>query len=490
MPLRPAARAEAAPVSGTPQPTAVQRAAHAARTPTSTATPSSPTAPSTPPAPVRVRRIAPRGPGGQGPEPRRDTGTGPEPTVVQRSRALLTGRTLSVSTGAAEGFTAPESATPRRPVVAATWRRDVPRPGSDGPPDTRATPAGRPAPAPRAPLAGHQSQPHGAAVQRSVSAPVTPSRGLQRAGEPGSGLPRTGGPGLRSQAAPAPRTAPRGNATADGPEAGDPGESGRGRKAVRGRPATLPTAQPSVGGSPVRGSLARLVQRSARGATAAAPTAPVPAPPGGPRPGTPSRGRSPAGHPAAHQPEPPSPARAAPPARSAPPAVPVVRPHPPGSAPAGNAVPVPLQRLSMPVVPETGVPAAGPAPAGDAPAGGPRELTVRASRPAPARPGAVQGGPARSAGPGNRATGSREQAVQRAMDEAGLAGVPVRVVQPKTARTPAAAPPPTPASRTDEIPGVDVEELARRLLDPVSRLIRADLRRGRERTGRPRDGRR
>ncbi|MEU1297169.1 hypothetical protein ABZ439_32720 [Streptomyces sp. NPDC005840] len=38
--------------------------------------------------------------------------------------------------------------------------------------------------------------------------------------------------------------------------------------------------------------------------------------------------------------------------------------------------------------------------------------------------------------------------------------------------------------------GQDLDDLARRLLDPVSRLLRAELRRGRERTGRPYDGRR
>ncbi len=36
----------------------------------------------------------------------------------------------------------------------------------------------------------------------------------------------------------------------------------------------------------------------------------------------------------------------------------------------------------------------------------------------------------------------------------------------------------------------DMDELARRLLDPVARLLRTELRRGRERTGRPFDGRR
>ncbi|MFE0046125.1 hypothetical protein [Streptomyces albireticuli] len=38
--------------------------------------------------------------------------------------------------------------------------------------------------------------------------------------------------------------------------------------------------------------------------------------------------------------------------------------------------------------------------------------------------------------------------------------------------------------------GIDTEELARRLLDPLSRLLRADLRRGRERAGRLYDDRR
>ncbi|SCD74908.1 syndecan 1 [Streptomyces sp. DpondAA-D4] len=35
-----------------------------------------------------------------------------------------------------------------------------------------------------------------------------------------------------------------------------------------------------------------------------------------------------------------------------------------------------------------------------------------------------------------------------------------------------------------------MEELARKLLEPVSRLLRADMRRGLERTGRLYDGRR
>ncbi|GLZ42719.1 hypothetical protein Acsp05_63430 [Actinokineospora sp. NBRC 105648] len=36
-------------------------------------------------------------------------------------------------------------------------------------------------------------------------------------------------------------------------------------------------------------------------------------------------------------------------------------------------------------------------------------------------------------------------------------------------------------------PGQDLEELARRLLDPLSRLLRADIRQARDRAGRPYD---
>lgn len=165
---------------------------------------------------------------------------------------------------------------------------------------------------------------------------------------------------------------------------------------------------------------------------------------------------------------------------------------------------MPVQRLQLPVVPETGAPVTGPAPPDDAPAAAPQALTVRASRPVPARPGPAEGGGGpgspvpRSPAAGNRATGSRDRAVQRAVAEAGLSGVPVRVVQAKPARSSAASPDASAAGpnaaagppQPNEATGVDIEELARRLLDPVSRLLRADLRRGRERSGRPYDGRR
>ncbi|MBG0853731.1 hypothetical protein I2W78_18215 [Streptomyces spinoverrucosus] len=54
---------------------------------------------------------------------------------------------------------------------------------------------------------------------------------------------------------------------------------------------------------------------------------------------------------------------------------------------------------------------------------------------------------------------------------------------------------PAPGKRADRAggphdPGIDLDDLARRLLDPMARLLRTELRRGRERTGRPYDGRR
>jgi syndecan 1 len=41
-----------------------------------------------------------------------------------------------------------------------------------------------------------------------------------------------------------------------------------------------------------------------------------------------------------------------------------------------------------------------------------------------------------------------------------------------------------------EQPPLDLDAMARRLIEPVARLLRTELRRGRERAGRPHDGRR
>ncbi|MDG9684620.1 hypothetical protein QC334_18140 [Streptomyces sp. DH18] len=138
----------------------------------------------------------------------------------------------------------------------------------------------------------------------------------------------------------------------------------------------------------------------------------------------------------------------------------------------------------MPVAAESaGPPLAGPAPVGGGGApGGPPGLNVRVPPRAPAQ----------AAGAGRPET--RAQAVQRAAANAGITGVPVQAAPPKpTAGATRAATGSDDASEAppgNRLSGTEIEELARRLLDPVSRLIRADLRRGRERSGRLHDGRR
>ncbi|WP_237667194.1 MULTISPECIES: hypothetical protein [unclassified Streptomyces] len=188
-------------------------------------------------------------------------------------------------------------------------------------------------------------------------------------------------------------------------------------------------------------------------------------------------------------------------------------------AAAPGATVVPVQRMPLPVVPDpAGPPPAGPAPGGDAPLAGPPALSVRVPpRPHPAS-GPSGTGADGSATPGRPPT--QAQVLQRAAAQAGITGVPVTAVPPKGTQkgtqksvqrsTQAGAPRPvqraaddtsgyaptseTPAenatSAASRISGAEIEELARRLLDPVSRLIRADMRRGRERAGRLHDGRR
>ncbi|MGW3043929.1 hypothetical protein ACWC9T_28675 [Kitasatospora sp. NPDC001159] len=90
-------------------------------------------------------------------------------------------------------------------------------------------------------------------------------------------------------------------------------------------------------------------------------------------------------------------------------------------------------------------------------------------------------------------------------EQAGLAGVPLTAVPARTPVTVQAAPPsrtaPPPAKAVGESPAAtvetaagagpaDLDELARRLVEPVGRLLRTELRRGRERSGKPYDMRR
>jgi syndecan 1 len=113
-----------------------------------------------------------------------------------------------------------------------------------------------------------------------------------------------------------------------------------------------------------------------------------------------------------------------------------------------------------------------------------------------------------SAGPGPTARAAAP--VQRDVtDTVGadlLKGVPVKEVpakaapprgRPRSASMPSASTGSSASAKstdrragTPQDPGVDLDDLARRLLDPMARLLRTELRRGRERTGRPFDGRR
>ncbi|MEU6526624.1 hypothetical protein ABZ892_28280 [Streptomyces sp. NPDC046924] len=179
--------------------------------------------------------------------------------------------------------------------------------------------------------------------------------------------------------------------------------------------------------------------------------------------------------------------------------VPVVRPAPPhrgtfDAAARTTAPPArPLPVTSARTPPLTDRPPAAPAPA---PA-----RTIPVVRPATGTPGP---GPAADSGTGRATSGRTGPAALRVQRDAtgtgtGGAAVPGEVpVQPEPARgRPRSASAPASPGRgadrhagTPQDPGVDLDDLARRLLDPMARLLRTELRRGRERTGRPYDGRR
>ncbi|MFI6978908.1 hypothetical protein ACIBSV_09945 [Embleya sp. NPDC050154] len=84
---------------------------------------------------------------------------------------------------------------------------------------------------------------------------------------------------------------------------------------------------------------------------------------------------------------------------------------------------------------------------------------------------------------------------ERTAAEPGVTGIPVTTT-PARSRTASATTTSTGTRASAEeakpkpLPTPDLEDLARRLVEPLSRLLRADLRRGRERAGRPYDNRR
>ncbi|MEV0057410.1 hypothetical protein AB0H34_43845 [Saccharopolyspora shandongensis] len=69
-------------------------------------------------------------------------------------------------------------------------------------------------------------------------------------------------------------------------------------------------------------------------------------------------------------------------------------------------------------------------------------------------------------------------------------GVPVTVVQRKPEPAAGGEQDPAPAAGAGGAGGHDIDELARRLIEPVGRLLRAEFRHGRERIGRLHDRRR
>ncbi|MGW1173776.1 hypothetical protein ACWD4P_08630 [Kitasatospora sp. NPDC002543] len=88
-------------------------------------------------------------------------------------------------------------------------------------------------------------------------------------------------------------------------------------------------------------------------------------------------------------------------------------------------------------------------------------------------------------------------------EQAGLTGIPLTAVPARTPTTvqraaeptakapggPAAGSPAAPHAAAHADPA-DLDELARRLVEPVGRLLRTEVRRGRERSGKPYDMRR
>ncbi|MFF4933652.1 hypothetical protein ACFY2H_32870 [Streptomyces griseofuscus] len=153
------------------------------------------------------------------------------------------------------------------------------------------------------------------------------------------------------------------------------------------------------------------------------------------------------------------------------PKLPVVRPDTTVQRTAAGAA-LPLTEAQAPPL------RAAPSPASLTPPGGLPVPVVRMTRPAeptPVVPGGVQ-----------------VDVVQRDAKEA--AGGTSARNRPRSVSAPASFPASgTTAGKKEaapQDPGVDLEDLARRLLDPLARLLRADMRRGRERAGRPYDGRR
>ncbi|MBT2368680.1 hypothetical protein J7E88_25940 [Streptomyces sp. ISL-10] len=163
--------------------------------------------------------------------------------------------------------------------------------------------------------------------------------------------------------------------------------------------------------------------------------------------------------------------------------VPVVRPAPPRPVTAGAATAVPAKPLPVTAPqapPLADRPAGVPAPVGPVPVVRPRTIAPGSANP-------VQRDVAASAG-ADPLKGVQVKEVP-ARGRARSSSAPTASTSASTSTSGKAASRRRPESPQDD-PGLDLDDLARRLIDPVSRLLRTELRRGRERTGRPYDGRR
>ncbi|MFJ8073357.1 hypothetical protein ACIQ7Q_05245 [Streptomyces sp. NPDC096176] len=182
--------------------------------------------------------------------------------------------------------------------------------------------------------------------------------------------------------------------------------------------------------------------------------------------------------------------------------VPVVRPAPPHHESPGTRGPAAAPARALPVTaPQTPPLADHPsAPSASAPAADVPVVRLRTTAPG--------GRTGRAATPVQRAPYSADDSVlpgdlakerptsrRRPASAAGnlaepVTSDPVRGRSQSASATSATGKRTAHRADTPQDPGLDLDDLARRLIDPVARLLRTELRRGRERTGRPYDGRR
>ncbi|CAM5686042.1 hypothetical protein SGLAM104S_03743 [Streptomyces glaucescens] len=175
--------------------------------------------------------------------------------------------------------------------------------------------------------------------------------------------------------------------------------------------------------------------------------------------------------------------------------VPVVRPappHPETPGPGAHAPSTAVPTRALPVTAPQAPPLADRPSAASAPA---PAATVPVVRRRSAGPGGVTGGTATpvqrtGSGAGDRVPPGGPAKAVPAPGRQRSASVSASATGSASAATSASARSAAQRAEPALDPGLDLDDLARRLLDPVARLLRAELRRGRERTGRPHDGRR